>query len=279
MKNKIKPLSLTVGITSLLIIFAALLMVLGIFDEWLKWDIFSPKTEAFLTAVFASSVALASFGFVLTFVLGTREIVNTISNIKQIFPSTSQRTSSSKKNYFLAMLLLFLILCLIVGSFHFANRIILLHRNSVFKKVAKRQMVQFEKRIFESVSHFQHPPRSNVPVEFHDLFRTIENLSYVSKATIYIQDTSDKSAMWGYRAWRWNGYKTKDGFARFFIAKDFEIAMRKAIDDNSSELIEINKNKNFEWYFPVKGESNKVVAIVRIDGNKKEDFREYKLGL
>ena len=109
--------------------------------------------------------------------------------------------------------------------------------------------------------------------------RTIENLSYVSKATIYIQDPADKSAIWGYRAWRWDGYKTKDGFARFFVAKDFEIAMRKAFDDNSTELVIINENKEFEWYFPIKGKNNKIVAIVRIDGNKKEDFREYKLGL
>ena len=101
MKFKVKTLPLTVGITSLLIIIAAQLMVLGIFDEWLDWDIFSPKVEIFLKALFASCVALAVFGFGLTIVLGTQEIVKAISSIRQISNKAISSSPSSKKHYFL----------------------------------------------------------------------------------------------------------------------------------------------------------------------------------
>ncbi|MGB3514409.1 MAG: hypothetical protein WBA93_35395 [Microcoleaceae cyanobacterium] len=46
MSKKVKLLSLTVAITIFLLIIGTTLVVLGIFDEILNWDIFSSQVEA-----------------------------------------------------------------------------------------------------------------------------------------------------------------------------------------------------------------------------------------
>ena len=75
MKRRIRMLTLVVHATALLLALAAALVVVGIFNEALDWDLFGPKLEAILTGVFGGSIALASAGVALTVVLGIQEIV------------------------------------------------------------------------------------------------------------------------------------------------------------------------------------------------------------
>ena len=75
MKKRIRMLTLVVHATALLVALAAALVVVGIFNESLDWDLFGPKLEAILIGVFGGSIALASAGVALTVVLGIQEIV------------------------------------------------------------------------------------------------------------------------------------------------------------------------------------------------------------
>jgi len=69
-----------------------------------------------------------------------------------------------------------------------------------------------------------------------------------------------------------------DGFARFYVAKDFEKAMRKALDGSQVDLQQINERNEFTWYKLLMGSDNQPKAIVRIDGDSRQSFREYRLG-
>lgn len=82
--------------------------------------------------------------------------------------------------------------------------------------------------------------------------------------------------MWGYTAWR--EYKTEDGFAKFFVAKDFEKAMTEAVHGSETNLSKINERREFIWYFIVKDQNGKAIAVIRLDGNPRENFRDYVLG-
>ena len=57
-----RGLSTTVVTTLGLLGLGAFLVVLGIFDQALDWDIFSPRLEKVLWGIFGSSVALAALG-------------------------------------------------------------------------------------------------------------------------------------------------------------------------------------------------------------------------
>ena len=83
MSKKVKLLSLTVAITIFLLIIGATLVVLGIFDQILNWDIFSSQIEAVLSGIFLASVALSIFGVAMTLVLGIQEIVTAISSLER----------------------------------------------------------------------------------------------------------------------------------------------------------------------------------------------------
>ena len=83
--------------------------------------------------------------------------------------------------------------------------------------------------------------------------------------------------MWGFTSWR-NVYTNADGFARFYVAKDFEKAMRRAVDGNSTELDGFNARNEFVWYRLLMGADGKPKAVVRLDGNRHHSFREYRLG-
>ncbi len=105
---------------------------------------------------------------------------------------------------------------------------------------------------------------------------SLDNLDFVNRTTVYVPDPAEPSAMRGYTAWR--AYTNEDGFARFFAAKDFEKAMRRAVDGSTEDLDELNDRNDFVWFRLLPGESGKPNAVIRIDGNSHQSFREYRLG-
>ena len=58
-----------------------MLVVLGIFNAALNWDIFGPRLEAFLYGVFGSCMSLAAFGVAMTVILALQESVRRITKV------------------------------------------------------------------------------------------------------------------------------------------------------------------------------------------------------
>ena len=277
MKSKIRLLSLVVSFTLILLTIGAILVVLGIFNEALNWDIFGPKLEALLYGVFGACMSLAGFGVAMAVIIAMQESVRDFKKFVQSRNNQEDVPDASKKTYASRMLGIVAVIGLLVGLCSLVDYVILTQRCKVFKRLAAEQIDNFQPRIIRILSTFTDPPQNNVPPELYDVVKTLDNLEFINTTTLYIPDPSEASAMWGFTAWR-DRYTNTDGFARFYIAKDFEKALRKAIDGNSSNLSEINARNEFIFYKTLEDEEGKTKAVIRIDGNSHQSFREYKLG-
>lgn len=277
MKSKVRLMSLVVSFTLILLAIGATLVVLGLFNEALHWDIFGPRLEAFLYGLFGSCMALAAFGTAMTVIIALQESVRDFKQFvrartnQEVVPDAPKRTYAARMAAVVALLALLVALCAGI------NHVVLTKRCQTFKRLAEEQVGNFQAKIAEIVGALPAPPQDNVPRDLYDVLRTVDNLEFVQTATLYVPDSSEAAAMWGYTAWR-NVYSNEDGFARFYVAKDFEKAMRQALDGKPADLDQINARNEFIWYKPLAGSDGRPNAVIRIDGDSRHSFREYRLG-
>lgn len=278
MKRRFRLLSLVVQSTALLLTIAATLIVVGIFNESLNWDLFGPRLEAILYGVFGASVALAGVGVALSMVLGIQEIVKAFRAIQKHHEPENPDSApeATKGTYAKSMAWILVALTGLIGSLALINGRVQEHRTDVFKKIADEQFLHFESKLASLLSPGQAPSRSHVNKDLYDLINTLDGLSFVQRTTLYVPDPTDPAAMWGYTAWR--EYRNEDGFARFYVVKEFEKAMAAALEGNDSDLNRLNDLKEFTRYRLLLDGQKTPVGILRIDGNPRENFREYRLG-
>lgn len=278
MIKRVKLLSLTVAITIFLLILGATLVVLGIFDEILKWDIFSAQVEAVLSGIFFASVALSIFGVAMTLVLGIQEIATAIGSLQRsrVGENTTVIPEAPKTIYLLYMAGIVAVFSAIIGTLSFVNYRITVHRSKVFKRIAVEQMQNLQNKFAQQISQLTSPPKNNIPRNLDDLIRNVQKLSFVNTMTLYMPDTTDDSVIWSYSSW--GNYDQKNGFERLFVVKEYEQAIQGAFQGKPELLKVINDRTGFKWYYIVKNENNQPIAVLRIDGNPNENFREYRLG-
>lgn len=276
MKSKVRLISLVVSFTLILLTIGAVLVVLGIFNGALNWDIFGPKLEAILYGVFGSCMALAGFGIAMAVIISMQESVRDFKKFVQSRTNQEETPDAPRRIYAARMLSVVVVMVFLVALCALINHVVLSQRCKVFKRLVSEQVGNFESKIGSLVGAFSAPPQNNVPQDLYDVVKTLDNLDFIDQTTLYIPDPVESTAMWGYTAWR--AYTNSDGFARFFVAKDFEKAMRKAVDGSTADLDEINARNEFVWYKLVSGEKGTAKAVVRIDGNSHQSFREYRLG-
>lgn len=277
MKRRVKLLSLTVAITVFLLMLGSILVVLGIFDELLKWDIFSPKVEAVLQGIFWTSLALSTFGVAMTIVLGIQEIVTSISAFGRDrgFIEENAVSEAKKPTYALYLIGIIGTLAVLIGSLSLLNYRVQVHRSKVFKKIASEQLQNLQARFTQQLVQLQAPPRTNIPTTLNDLIQTVQKLSFVSQMTIYLPDSQDNTAIWSYQSF--GDYNSKKGFDRLFVAKEYEKAIQEAFQGKPELLKVINDRTGFKWYYEVKNPQNQTIAVLRIDGNPDENFRDYQI--
>ncbi len=277
MRRRIKILSFTVATTIALLLVGATLVVLGIFDEILNWDIFSAKVEAVLTGIFWASVVLSIFGVAITFVLGIQEIVRAIGSLQRYpdLESSNVVPEAPKTTYLLYMVGLVSVFSALIGVLSVINNRITVHRSQVFKEIAAEQMQKLQTKWVQQVSQITTPPRNNVPISLHELIQSVVKLSFVNNMTLYLPDTEDKTVIWSYNSW--GTYKKENGFERTFVAKEYEQAIQATFLGRPELLQVINDRTGFTWYYVVKNPQDQTMAILKINGNAQENFREYRL--
>jgi hypothetical protein len=276
-KTKVRLLSLVVSFTLVLLAVGATLVVLGIFNAALKWDLFGPKLEACLYGVFGSCMALAGFGVVMTAIIAIQESVRDFKRFVQTRTNQEQAPDATRRTYAAGMLAVVSTMAFLVGLCALLNHLVLTQRCKVFKRLAAEQAGHFHAKIVGIVEPFAAPPQSRVPRDLYDVVKAMDNLDFVDRATLYVPDPAETAAMWGFTAWR-NAYSNADGFARFYVAKDFERAMRHAVDGDPRDLDRINARHEFIWYRLLTTSGGQPKAVLRIDGNSRHSFREYRLG-
>ncbi len=277
MKSKVRLLSLVASFTLILLAIGATLVVLGIFNEVLRWDIFGPKLEQVLYGVFGACMALAVFGVAMIGVIAVQESVRDFKRFVQSFTKEGEILDAPRRVYAERMALVVVVLAALVGGCALINHAVLVSRCGVFKRLATEQFANFAERISAHVATISVPPQDNVPRDLYDLVHTIDNLEFVARTTLYIPDPQEARAMWGYTAWR-AFYTNADGFARFYVAKDFEKSMRNALDGDAAGLDVLNARHEFVWYSLLTGPDHASRAVVRIDGDSRQSYREYRFG-
>lgn len=278
MKTRVRLLSLTVGATLVLLAVAGTLIVIGIFNDTLDWDIFGPRVEAVLWGVFGSSIALACMGVAMTIVLGTQEIVKAFRALQQQRSGgdVEKQKDAPKSVYARYVVLAMLFLVVTIALLSLVNQGVQKHRSRVFKRVVSEQMVHFQPRLAEVLEGINEPPRDHVPRELFDLIRTLDELSFIRTTTLYLPDSGDGSAFWQYTTRA--SYRHDDGFNRSFAARDYENAIVNGFKGNRQSLDQLNEETGFIWYSTVKNNRGVPVGVLRIVGNSRENFREYMLG-
>ncbi|MFO7030730.1 hypothetical protein B9T07_12095 [Limnospira fusiformis CCALA 023] len=277
MKKRVKRLSFTVAMTVSLLLIGATLAVLGIFDDMLNWDIFSPQVEQLLRAIMAGCIVLSVFGVAITFVLGIQEIVKSIGLLQKSRGLDELETvaDAPKTTYMLYMSGVVAVFAVLISALSVANLMITNHRNRVFKRIATEQMQQLSDEFVQQVSLLNEPPRADVPNTLDDLLRSVKKLSFVNDITLYLPDQQDDIIIWNYDS-MWVDYPQR-GFERQIVAKEYEQAIQSAFQGQPELLQALNGTTSFQWYYLIRDQQNQPLAVLRINGNQRENFREYKL--
>ncbi|WP_404786717.1 hypothetical protein [Altericista sp. CCNU0014] len=281
MKQQVKLLSLTVWVTVWLLLLGATLVVLGVFNQQLKWDIFSPQVEAFLYGVFFSSLMLSIFGVAIAFVLSLKRIVEAVEALERkgsldpalAVPKTRPLT------YVGYMLGLFAAFAALIGVLGLVDYQVQVHRSEVFKRIAAEQMQRFGQRLIPPLSQFQKTPvsASAKPKLLQEVMNAFRELPFVRQAMLYVPDSRDGSVLWRYTSYP-QVSKDDAPFQRFLVVKQFEEAIQQSLKGNSKALEDLNRQSKLEWYHTIKDDRGKPLGVLKIEGNPSENFREYRLG-
>lgn len=54
------------------------------------------------------------------------------------------------------------------------------------------------------------------------------------------------------------------------------MAKEGALQKQPELLQALNGKTSFQWYYLIRGQQNQPLAVLRINGNQRENFREYK---
>jgi hypothetical protein len=277
MKSKVRLLNFVVSFTLILLTIGAMLVVLGIFNEGLHWDIFGPKLQAVLYGVFGSCMALAGFGVAMTAIIAIQESVKDFKRFVQSRTNQEEIRDAGRPAYLARMLAVVVIMGLLVGICALINHVVLVQRSNVFKRLTREQVANFDRKLSAHIETFAVPPTNNLPRDLHDLLKSLDHLEFVAGTTLYLPDPAESTVLWSFNVTP-EAYTNTMGFARFYVARDYEKAMQRAFAGSPTELGRINSGNEFIWYATLPGGDKKPRAVMRIVGDGRQNFREYRLG-
>jgi hypothetical protein len=257
---------------------AATLVVLGVFNQQLRWDIFSPQIESLLYGVFFSALLLSLFGVAIAFVLSLKRIVDAVEGLERKGrldeSSIPNPRSITYVGYMLGLLTAFAAL---IGGLGMIDHQVQVHRSQVFKRIANEQMQKLGKKFAPPLRELRQAPirATATPPPLPEVMTALRELPFVQEAALYIPDAGDRTALWRYSSY-FSGSKEENGFQRLIAVKTFEEAIQKALNGNPQELESLNRAVNLESYHIIKDPQGKPLAVLKINGNSAEDFRDYK---
>jgi hypothetical protein len=278
MRNRIKLLSLTVSATVVLLAIGAVLVVLGIFNEYLHWDIFSPAVEKFLYGVFASCLALGAFGVAISVVLGIQEVVQALRRmIDAASPAPAEPVKPAPRRSYAAVLAALLVL--LIGTvlvFNAINHRVEAGRLKNFKLVVHDQMLLLGPHLDGEIARIQAPCPTCAPPSLPELMQSLEGLSFCHSAVLFMADPADKAVLWKYPAQGYYSSTEPQKFARFFVASDIDRAVSQALAGDTAWIDQMNGAPDFNWYQVIRDGQGKIRAVLKIFGNPNESYRDYQ---
>ncbi|MEM0980778.1 MAG: hypothetical protein AAGH78_10945 [Cyanobacteria bacterium P01_H01_bin.58] len=263
-------LRLVIRATAILLATAAVLSIVGLFDTFLNWDIFSQNIENFLYGVFFSCLVLASVGIALSFVLGLLEIVELMRASHEGRTLPSPRFGYYAKLSSLGVTALVGLLILL----SFVNASVQQHRQSVFRQLAEQQAQRVAPKIARTLPLNLTTP--TVSSELEQAVETVQRSDLIWSVILYMPDPDDADALWYYDGQPdFGGSENTDTirFERLFIAKKREKAVGAALAGNNEAVQAFINDGKFVWLEPI--QQNDVSAVLFLKGNETADFRDY----
>ena len=287
MWSRFKLLSLTVGATAVLLAAGAFLMVLGIFDDYLGWDIFSPAAEKLLRGVFGSCVALGGFGAAISVVLGMQEIVKALRRmIEAARPEAVEPVRETpRRNYAILLVSVLVLLIATVGVLNAVNRRVEARRLEVFKLLVRDQMEQLGPNMAKVIEQIPQPCAACAPPALAELQKTLEGLSFCQSALFFLADPADSTVLWRYPEgvsygneayYASNESDTPPQLERLFIASDLDRAVSQALSGDTAWIDQMNADPAFNWHQTIRDRQGRIRAVLRILGNPGESYRDYQ---
>jgi hypothetical protein len=279
MRSRIKLLSLTVSATAVLLTIGAVLVVLGIFNEYLHWDIFSPEVEKFLYGIFFSCLALGAFGVAISVVLGIQEVAQALRRmIEAASPSAAEPQAKPvpRRSYATVLAALLALLVVTVLIFNGINHRVKAGRLRNFKLVVHDEMLQLGPHLNGEIAKIQAPCPTCVPPSLPELLETLQRLSFCQSAVLFMADPVDKAVLWKYPGQRFYSADKPDQFARSFIADDIDRAVAQALGGDTAWIDQMNGAPDFNWYQVIRDGQGKIRAVLKIFGNPNESYRDYQ---
>ena len=176
MRSRFKLLSLTVGATVVLLAASSLLVVLGIFDDHLGWDLFSPEAEKVLYGLFFTCLALGGFGAAISIVLGVQEVVKSLRRmIEAARPGAAEPVREvSRRGYFAVVAAFLIVLAATVGAFNAANGRVEAKRLATFKLIVRDEMRQLGPHLDGEIAKIPAPCATCGTPTLWELHRTLQ---------------------------------------------------------------------------------------------------------
>jgi len=281
MRSRIKLLSLTVGATVVLLAIGAILVVLGTFNEYLHWDIFSPEVEKFLYGIFFSCLSLGAFGVAISTVLGIQEVVQALRRmIEAASPGATEPVKPAPRRSYAAVLAALLVL--LVGTilvFNAVNHRVEAKRLQVFKLVVRDQMLQLGPHLEGETAKIPAPCPTCATPSLPELMKTLGGLSFCQWAVLYMADPADKAVLWRYPAGGRTASYDADKpaqFERLFVASDVDRAIAQALAGDTAWIDQMNGAPDFNWTQVIRDGQGKTRAVLKIYGNPNESYRDYQ---
>jgi len=276
MRSRVKLLSLTVGATVVLLTIGAFLVVLGTFDQYLGWDIFSPETEKILWALFFTCLSLGGFGAAISIVLGLQEVVKALRRmIEAARPEAAEPVPEApRRSYAVILAVLLVLLMTTVAGGNVANRRIEARRLATFKLIVRDEMRQLGPHLKSEVASIPVPCRTCGTPGLHELHHTLDELSFCRSSVLYMPDPANEMVLWRYPAAAEEG--KPPGFERLFIASDVDRALKQALSGDTAWIDQMNGAPAFEWNQMIRDDGGKVRAVLKIFGNPDESYHEYQ---
>jgi hypothetical protein len=275
MRSRIKLLSLTVSATAVLLMIGAVLVVLGIFNEYLHWDIFSPEVEKFLYGIFFSCLALGAFGVAISVVLGIQEVVQALRRmIEAASPRAAEPAQPAPRRSYAAVLAVLLVL--LVGTvlvFNAVNHRVEAGRLKNFKLIVRDEMLQLGPHLEAELAKVQVPCPTCAPPSLPELIRTLQGLSFCRSAVLFMADPGNKAVVWKYPDSLYGTEPPK--FERFFVASDIDRAVSQALAGDTTWIDQMNGAPDFNWYQVIR-DQGKIRGVLKIFGNPNESYRDYQ---
>ena len=279
MKPRLRPLELAVLSTSALLLVGAALAALAVFDEALGWDILGAQIEAVLRGVLLVSVIMGVFGVAVSVVLGIHELVAAVRSIADgLLPEAAPRREAPARAYARPVALALAALALAVVGLSAADHVIRHGRDRVFRRLAAEQLERFGPRIGREAARLpltrDAGSDDTMAPALSELVLSLEELSFVAQVQVLMPDPHDEHALWRYSAAPGHD---DDRLERVYVAKDEERAVVRALAGDSALLEQLDARMPFVAHAVVCDDQGMPRAVVRLEGDRREDFRDYSL--